>query len=85
MKAEKEQNLLTGSSEDAVSCIKKRKSEGSCSLSGEAEGVQAGTEGDISCCWSQIICCYISVLLAYYDFLVGMLKKCLVLYRTMNR
>lgn len=32
MKEEEEQNLLTGSSEDAVSCIKKRKSERSCSL-----------------------------------------------------
>ena len=39
MKEEEEQNQLTGSSEDAGSCIKKRISEGSCSLSGEADGV----------------------------------------------
>lgn len=50
MKEEEEQNQMTGSSEDAASCIKKRISEGSRSLSGEADGVCAGIEGDISCC-----------------------------------
>lgn len=34
-----DKNQLTGSSKEAVDCIKKRISEGSCSLSGEADGI----------------------------------------------
>lgn len=39
MKEEEEKKQLTGSLKDAVNCIKKRISEGSCSLSGEADGI----------------------------------------------